>query len=130
MKLLRSGFILLLALFMLATCSQVSEPPSGEWRLMSLNENPVVEGTHISLTFGDEQVSGSAGCNSYGGTFDSGGEGIEIANLTMTLMACTDAGVMAQESAYLAALQAVETFKVEDELLVLSGPEVELVFGR
>lgn len=130
MKLLRSAFILLLALFMLATCSQVSEPPSGEWTLVSLNGNPVVEGTHISLNFGDEQVSGSAGCNSYGGTFDSGGEGIEIANLTMTLMACTDAGVMAQESAYLAALEAVETFEVEDEQLVLSGPEVELQFKR
>lgn len=130
MKLIRSAFILLLALFMLATCSQVSEPPSGEWTLVSLNGAPLVEDTEINLVFEEDRVGGSAGCNSYGGTFESGGAGIDITSLTITLMACTDAGVMAQESAYLGALEAVETFELDGEKLLLSGPDVELVFER
>lgn len=130
MKLIRSAFILLLALFMLATCSQVSEPPSGEWTLVSLNGAPLVEDTEINLVFEEDRVGGSAGCNSYGGTFESGGAGIDITSLTITLMACTDAGVMAQESTYLGALEAVETFELDGEKLLLSGPDVELVFER
>ena len=130
MKLIRSAFILLLTLFTLATCSQVSEPPSGEWTLVSLNGAPLAEDTEINLVFEENRVGGSAGCNSYGGTFDSGGTSINITDLTMTLMACTDAGVMEQESAYLAALESVETFELDENSLVLSGPDVELVFER
>ena len=130
MKIIRSAFILILALFMLATCSHANAPLSGEWKLVSLNGAPVVEGTHISLNFGDGQASGSAGCNSYGGAFESDGAEIDFDGLTMTLMACTDAGVMAQEGAYLAALEAVESFEMNGEQLVLSGPEAELVLGR
>lgn len=130
MKLIRSAFILLLAIFMLATCSRTSALPAGEWQLESLNGNPLVEDTKITLVFEDDRAGGSAGCNSYGGAVEAAGEKIQFSELTMTLMACTDAGVMAQESSYLAALGAVDTFQVDGEKLILSGTDVELVYGN
>lgn len=130
MKLIRSAFILLLALVMLATCSHTSALPAGEWKLESLNGNPLVGDSEITLMFEEERVGGSAGCNAYGGQVESSGAKIQFGGLNMTLMACTEAGVMAQESAYLAALGAVEALRVEGEKLILSGPEVELVFGK
>lgn len=130
MKLLRSAFILLLAMLLLATCSRASALPDGEWQLESLNGNPPVEDTEVTLVFEEERAGGSSGCNSYGGPVEVDGEKIQFGEMVMTLMACTDAGVMEQETSYLAALGAVETFKVEGEQLVLSGPDVELVFGK
>lgn len=130
MKLLRSAFILLLAIFMLATCSRTSALPEGEWTLESLNGNPLVEDTKITLAFDEDRAGGSSGCNTYGGPVEAKGEQIQFGEVTMTLMACTDAGVMAQESSYLAALGAVETFKVDGEKLLLSGLDVELIYGR
>jgi heat shock protein HslJ len=130
MKLLRSAFILLLAMLLLATCSRASALPDGEWQLESLNGNPPVEDTEVTLVFEEERAGGSSGCNSYGGPVEVDGEKIQFGEMVMTLMACTDAGVMEQETSYLAALGAVETFKVEGEQLMLSGPEVELVFWK
>jgi heat shock protein HslJ len=128
MKLMRSALILVLALLTLATCSHPAALPSGEWRLESLNGNPLVEETQISLVFQDEQAGGAAGCNAYGSEVEASGEKIEFKDITMTLMACTDAGVMAQESSYLAALEAVDTYQVEQGKLALSGPGVALVY--
>lgn len=130
MKLVRSAFILLLGLLMLATCSRMSGLPSGAWELVSLNGAPVVEGTTISLEMKDGQAGGSSGCNSYGGSVEVDGEKIHFGDMNMTLMACTDAGMMAQEGTYLGALGAVESFKVDGDTLTLSGPELELVFGK
>lgn len=130
MKLLRSAFILMLSLLMLATCSRMSGLPNGAWELVSLNGEPVVEGTTISLEIKDGQAGGSSGCNSYGGEVEIDGEKIQFGGMNMTLMACTDAGVMEQEGTYLGALEAVESFKLDGEQLVLSGTEVELVFKK
>ena len=130
MKLLRSAFILMLSVLMLATCARTSGLPGGAWELVSLNGEPVVEGTTISLEIKDGQAGGSSGCNSYGAEVTIDGEKITFGDMNMTLMACTDAGVMAQEGTYLGALGTVERFEVEGEQLVLSGPEVELVFEK
>lgn len=130
MKLIRSVFILVLSGLMLATCSRMSGLPNGTWELVSLNGEPVVEGTTISLEIKEGQAGGSSGCNSYGSEVEIDGEKITFGDINMTLMACTDAGVMEQEGTYLGALGAVESFKVDAEQLVLSGPEVELVFEK
>ena len=40
-----------------------------EWVLVSLNGNPLIEDTAITLNFEQASLDGSAGCNTYGGSF-------------------------------------------------------------
>lgn len=81
-------------------------------------ETPVVAGSTITLVFdADGQAGGSAGCNTYGGSYEVQGDQLRFGELISTLMACVDQGVMEQEMAYLAALQSAEEFEVNDNML-------------
>ena len=70
--------------------------------------------TTVKALFGtDGNITGSAGCNSYAGSYTrSGQNGIAIGPLATTLMFCGEPGVMDQETAYLANLQAAASYKV------------------
>jgi heat shock protein HslJ len=70
--------------------------------------------TTVNALFGaDGNITGSAGCNSYTGSYTrSGQNGIAIGPLATTLMFCGEPGVMDQETAYLANLQAAASYKV------------------
>ncbi len=77
------------------------------WTLLELDhDQAALAGTEVTLTFGDGQVSGSGGCNSYSGSFSQGDDNplvMSIGPLTATDKSCPEpAG--SQESAYLAAL--------------------------
>ncbi len=117
-------------LLALAACGRSSAMPEGTWKLVSLNGNPVIEGTGLTLGFEEDRVFGNSGCNSFGGSYALNGSSLEFDELATTLMACADEAVMAQESSYLAALNAVETMEAGEEGLVLRGPEVELVYSK
>jgi heat shock protein HslJ len=66
----------------------------------------VLPGTEITATFSDGQVGGSAGCNSYGGSYSLEAAALAIGDLFQTEMACLEPeGVMEQESHYLAVLR-------------------------
>ncbi len=79
----------------------------------------VAEGTSLDATFGtDGSLAGSAGCNRYSAGFTVEGERIEIAPAATTRMACPPE-VMEQESAFLAALGSVATWRIEGERLEL-----------
>lgn len=67
----------------------------------------------------DGAMGGSTGCNSFGGTFVQEGASLTITTGPMTLMACTDPAVDAQEKAVIAGLGAVASFR--------GGPGSELV---
>ncbi|MBN2149633.1 MAG: META domain-containing protein [Anaerolineales bacterium] len=122
--------ILLVFSLFLSTCAKSEPLPAGAWNLVSLNGDPLISGTQITIEFSDGQASGSSGCNSYGGKYEQDGNGIKFSDMASTLMACADSGMMAQESAYLAALQAVESYEVSADTLTLSGADVELVFSH
>jgi heat shock protein HslJ len=122
--------ILLAGLLVLAACGGSTEIPAGTWKLTSLNGSPVLAGTELTIEFKDGQATGYSGCNSFGGAYEQDGKSLKFGELAMTLMACADTGVMDQESAYLAALQAVDTVEVSENSLTLRGPEVELVYGQ
>jgi heat shock protein HslJ len=70
--------------------------------------------TTVNALFGaDGNLTGSAGCNSYTGSYTHRGQnGISIGPLATTLMYCGDPGVMDQETAYLANLQAAASYEV------------------
>lgn len=73
--------------------------------------------TTVNALFGaDGKITGSAGCNSYNGVYLSSGQnGISIGPLAMTLMFCGEPGVMDQETAYLANLQAAASYDVTSD---------------
>ncbi len=101
------------------------------WQLVSLGGADVMEGTTITLRFDDEgQVSGSAGCNSYGGTYGVAEGELSVGMLFSTLMACMEPGVMEQERAYLAALETAERYELTaDQLVITYADGEQLVFA-
>lgn len=93
--------------------------------------NNTIEGTEITATFEDGKVSGSAGCNSYSGTYESTraayNSTITISELAVTQMMCEE-DVMAQETKYLAALGSASTYGSLSNILVIAHPGGTLVF--
>jgi putative lipoprotein len=74
----------------------------------------VISGTLLTTEFGaTNQLSGSAGCNSYSGTYTVQGESLTISSpLAVTMMACAP-DVMAQEAVFLANLKAAKGYKLQ-----------------
>ncbi len=92
------------------------------WRLVEANGQLVPQGTDVTITFEEgDQVSGSAGCNSYGGTYSIDGNTITFSQIISTLMACQGEGVMALESTFLDALNAGGTFDVQGNTLTIDA---------
>jgi heat shock protein HslJ len=89
------------------------------WVLATLNGQPPVPDTQITLSFDVTDLAGSDGCNRYRSSYQAVGDTIRIAeNLMGTMMACPEP-VMQQASGYQAALKGVATFKVDGQQLTL-----------
>ena len=91
-------------LLFLSACggSSIINPLNGTfWNLAAINDTPVLVNTSVTVEFTDGKIGGSSGCNSYGGAYKVSGKKFTTDSIVMTLMACMDAGVMEQESAFL-----------------------------
>jgi heat shock protein HslJ len=113
---------------------------SGEYTLEGTTWllDKTIPGSEITAEFtpatgtGDAEVKGSAGCNTYTGTYviltrAVGRNRIEIGPLATTRMACDEA-LMEQESLYLAALEAATHYRIEGFTLTIVYPGGELLF--
>ncbi len=58
------------------------------WEIVSINGGRVAGGEQYQLSFGENQVSGRAGCNSFSGGYRVGRDGLQAGPLAMTRMAC------------------------------------------
>jgi len=102
------------------------------WQLASANGNGVAASVTATLLFGEDgQVSGSGGCNTYGGPYAVKGHQIDIGPLISTRMACPTAQT-AVETVFLGGLEKVVSWKVGGGQLTLLGPQGKptLVFDR
>jgi len=106
--------------------SQSQDLSGTSWEVIGYNNGKqaitsVLAGSTITLDFAsDGTLSGNSGCNSYNGSFTVTGKQITIGPLASTRMACADpAGVMEQESLYLAALGSAATYQIKDTGLEL-----------
>jgi len=80
----------------------------------------LVPGSKITLAFGaDGRASGSAGCNRYFASYQAEGSSLRIKGGGSTRIMCSGEGVMAQEQAYLRALDTVATMRIEANRLEL-----------
>jgi heat shock protein HslJ len=99
--------------------------PMGSWEVTGLLSGDAFKsplaGTELTATFADDgQLSGSSGCNTYTGAYTTDKGAIEIADVAGTRKACAEpAGVMAQESSYLALLPRAVAFRVDGRALEL-----------
>jgi len=111
--------------------SDFADSVEGTWQLTSgrvaEEEIPIIESHPITITLDEDQVSGTASCNGYGGSFALDGSSISFGDLAMTEMACFPEETMTAEQMYARALTLVDGVSVDGEL-TLTGPDVELVF--
>ena len=90
------------------------------WVLVTLEGKSPLTGTAPSAGFSADQISGSAGCNTYFGTYEVSGSEFSISDLAVTEMWCMEPeGVMDQEMDYLAALSSVATYEINRDTLTL-----------
>jgi heat shock protein HslJ len=105
---------------MLAACSgsRANALRDTAWELVSLAGSDVLAGTTITIGFEVDQVSGSAGCNHYGGSYKSSGNSLSVSGVFATEMGCLEPeGILRQETAYLTALRAAATYQIGGDTL-------------
>jgi heat shock protein HslJ len=132
-----SKFILIICslLFLLNACIRSSDVgvvdlEGRTWVLTSYTDIQPVVGHQPTLQFEDGQVSGTTGCNHYGGSYQLEGDSIRFEALFSTEMACLDPdGLMEQEQVYLGLLRAINRFEMNDlELSLFTEAGQDLVF--
>ncbi|MFO7679579.1 MAG: META domain-containing protein [Chloroflexota bacterium] len=113
------------------------------WEVVNYNNGRgavigLITGTEISAYFGAEgELSGNAGCNQYFTSYTAANGTIQIGAIGSTMRFCEEpAGVMEQESEYLAALASADTYTIQgnmlqmrtanDQLAVLMTRKVEI----
>jgi heat shock protein HslJ len=126
--------VILLIVILMAACTAGSgNDPLAEtsWKLVSINGVPVLKGTEPSVGFSDGKISGSSGCNTFGGSYKISGQKITTSSIAMTLMACADPGAMDQEQAFLGYLQDSPSFKLTaGQLQIIRSDGKALIFTQ
>ena len=114
-----AGMILLFLAACAGASTGASDPLGGtSWELWAFRKTKPIPGTTFTATFEDGQVRGTAGCNSYGGSYQIDGDRIFVGEMVSTEMACLEPeGLMEQESYLLEFLGDAQTFQVDEEQL-------------
>ena len=102
------------------------------WRVVAIDGRAPVPGGEPTAAFDVDRVSGSAGCNSYGGryAYDPATGAISFGELGRTLMLCTEPARNDVETAFMKALVRVSDASIDPEgRLVLSGGGSEIVLA-
>ena len=97
------------------------------WRAVAVAGRPVLAEATPTIRFDGDRISGTTGCNTFGGMFDLTGDRITFSELVMTEIGCGGA-VGEQESRFLEALLVVERIEVGGGSLRLVGTQGSLDF--
>ena len=126
---IEAGSLLLLDASGAPLASFVAQPAAlagTAWEVRSFHNGresvvSVIRDTRLTMEFqGDGNLRGSAGCNTFNGRFTTEGDALNIGRLATTRMACEQPdGRMAQEAAFLAALQTATSARREADRLEL-----------
>ncbi|MEJ5313447.1 MULTISPECIES: META domain-containing protein [Anaerolinea] len=114
---------LILLSVVLSACSGNSgeqNPLKGTvWALETLGESAAYPGVDVIIDFGDGEVQGNTGCNNFSGKYSIKKETIEFKDISMTMMACQEPAINAQENAFLNALQLARSYRTDGNMLEL-----------
>jgi len=118
---------ILAAAMLLAGCGGEASADSltnTEWELEELNGRDALDDVSVTMTLGeDDDLFGSAGCNRYMGSWETGDDNeLTLEPGGTSMMAC-DQPIMDQEAAFLEALAATTTFDLERDELELYNAE-------
>ncbi|MDV2481993.1 META domain-containing protein [Methanoculleus sp. Wushi-C6] len=95
---------------------------------------PALPGTEVTAAFGpDDKVTGSAGCNGYGGDYRLDGTSLSVSSLARTLKLCLEPeGIMEQEERFLDLLGSAAGYRLEGDRLLITGADgaTTLVFVK
>ena len=99
-----------------------SSPLTGKvWVLTGLLGKAPLAGTELTSDFTPSgNVSGTAGCNRYGGRYTASGQKLRISSLSSTQMACAPR-IMVQEAAFLKALAVTRSYTVSGTTLTIKS---------
>ncbi len=105
-------------LVLLAGCSALPtmDPlDDTSWELYAYRKSRPIVGLTLTISFEDGQFHGSAGCNSYGGSYEVDEGKIAVSEIFATLMACSEPeGLMEQETIFLQFLGSAQRFEIVD----------------
>jgi len=123
------GLVLLLVLIFSYGLNDEGDLEDRTWVVQEMNVGATMtappEGVVLYAVFSEGTVAGSAGCNNYNGSYETDGGSITIGPIAATLMFCE--GAMDQETAYLGALGAVDSYEVSGDELTLSNGDTALI---
>jgi heat shock protein HslJ len=120
--------VFVMAGMMLAACRDASSSSLlGDWKLVSYGSpsklTPAVADVDTSLVFDKEgKVSGSVGCNSFGGDYKVDGTKITFESVVSTLMFC-EGPVGDQETTTLNVLAGEATFALDGNNLTITSAD-------
>lgn len=128
MRLLSIRACLICGFALMAGCNSLSAgapaPLTGTyWRLVELRTDertPVDPALGAHLVFEDGRVSGSSGCNRLTGSYTVQDDSLRFSGLAGTRMACAPPAMMLEQR-FLAALEKVDRYRIEGEMLLLYG---------
>jgi len=140
---LHVGLIAIL-LVLFAGCSTLYDPPPSlgagpatlagtSWRVVSVAGRAPIAVARPTASFSADRVTGSGGCNTYGGRYqyDPATGRIELRDLGMTAMACVEAPRNDFETVFVQALGQANLVSVDAQgRMALSGPGGLIVFER
>lgn len=108
---------------MLATCGGDGSADSltrTAWTVTTIDNHAALREATPWLRFDDgARVTGSTGCNSFGGAWHASGSDITFDDLASTLIGCP-APIGDQEAAFTAALQETKSYTLEHDTLTLT----------
>jgi heat shock protein HslJ len=118
---------LLVGALILAACSGTNSLAGTSWTLVSYGDpsspTAAASGVETSLVFGtDGQVSGSMGCNGFGGDYSVSGDTLTFGSIISTMMAC-DEPRMTQESTAFAVMNGKTTFTINGDTLTITSTD-------
>lgn len=119
--------ILLIASYLVAGAGREAEHADSAieldgsgWILETLSGQPLIPGTEVTGEFADGNFNGTAGCNNYFTSYETAGDTLKFGPAGSTMMFCElPEGVMDQEMAYLASLDQVASYQIEEEELTM-----------
>ena len=127
--------LLVAILTFLCACSVVNRASDDSldgtsWVLFAIGGVKPIDGTRITAEFKDGEIRGSAGCNSYFGSYKTDGDAIEISEIGSTLMACLEPeGIMDQDQFFTSFLSDAQEYRLDDgQLQIFRSDGEALVF--
>ena len=107
----------------------IENPLQGKaWVLSSYNDTQPIAGHVPTLNFDGDQVSGTTGCNHYGGMVKIDADSIRFEGIFSTEMACIEPdGLMEQERVFLELLGTADQFELIENVLTFYAKSMPIL---